>query len=455
MFSTARNDWRRPLIKPSVPRLPIKSYTRENDLTFSFGELVDYDDVVNLLLQSGCIDRKNYLDEIKMLKLTKSVHNGQVFVTCAKPNVCDEWVRKLNAMDGSGIRKCHSYSDKEVTVKFSFIHPSINIQKEIVEGFLEKHHGPVKEWSALKENKWGIPNGAYVFIMREEDLEKRPIPESVFLGHIQVYVSYRTQVMTCHRCKEAGHIAVNCPKEEMFPMLQQTQNRGGLKVFLAGVAPRGSSYRTQFNRRNDNNGDVLSQLGRKNDASKENPPVEEIQDGEGDASKENPVEEDKDGEGEKVNEEVEEGLTKKGEGKIDQQNKDFFDEGKVSASGGGTKRTRDKMEGNDVPRAKVPAVGSEVVVVSQPQQEEEEVMMNGNNNEDDDNANEEDITDVGDDGVSDGDDVSVSTEEDDNTKYMEEDDMVGNQNNGDGGFLNDTGGIYNMVTHDNSNLPPG
>ena len=61
------------MVKPSIPKVDIKTYTRENDITFSFGEFVDYDDVVGLLLQSGCIDRKNYLNDIKMLKITKSL----------------------------------------------------------------------------------------------------------------------------------------------------------------------------------------------------------------------------------------------------------------------------------------------------------------------------------------------------------------------------------------------
>ena len=150
MYSNAAGAWKRPLVRPKIPKLTVSSYSRENDFTFSFGRYVDYDEVISLLLLSGCVQPENMVEEIRMLKITKSIHNGQVFVTCAKPGVCDKWVKKLNALEGASIRKCHSYSDKEVTVRFGFIHPSIDIQKEIVEGFLEKYD-PVKEWSALRE----------------------------------------------------------------------------------------------------------------------------------------------------------------------------------------------------------------------------------------------------------------------------------------------------------------
>ena len=136
------NSWRRPLIKPKIEKLTISSYSRENDFTFSFGRIVDYDEVVGLLLLSGCVEPNNLAEEISMLKITKSIHNGQVFVTCAKPGVCEEWVKKLNSLEDTSIRKCHSYSDKEVTVKFSFIHPSIDIENEIVKKFLERKCGP-------------------------------------------------------------------------------------------------------------------------------------------------------------------------------------------------------------------------------------------------------------------------------------------------------------------------
>ena len=200
---------------------------------------MDYDEVVGLLLLSGCVEPNNLAEEISMLKITKSIHNGQVFVTCAKPGVCEEWVKKLNSLEDTSIRKCHSYSDKEVTVKFSFIHPSIDIENEIVKKFLERKCGPVKEWSALRDRKYGIPNGSYVFIMQEEDLAKNPLPESIFLNHVQTFISYRTQVVICHSCYKPGHIASEC-QEQLFPSLHGSQGFSGAKngVFLDGVFPR-------------------------------------------------------------------------------------------------------------------------------------------------------------------------------------------------------------------------
>ena len=266
MFSNnIANAWSRPLVKPKVPKLKVASYTRENDLTFSFGRHVDYDDVVGLLMLSGCVEPNTLLEQISMLKITKSIHNGQVFVTCAKPGVCQDWVNKLNTLEGTSITKCHSYSDKEVTVRFSYIHPSIDIQREIVEKFLEDY-GDVKEWSALRDKKYGIPNGSYVFIMKEEDLAKKPLPESIFLNHMQCFISYRTQVILCHNCGEEGHISKNCSKM-FFPHLQSSQGNPGYgnSVFLKGVLPRRFPNRKATTGKHAGTEDVLSQLSNTKD----------------------------------------------------------------------------------------------------------------------------------------------------------------------------------------------
>ena len=155
--------------RPKYPRLTIDTYSRENDLTFSLGKETDHDEIMDLLIDSGCVEAGNILDKISCLRITRNLENGQVFITCSEPAVTDGWVYQLNSLTNTSIRKCHSYTDKELPVKFNFIHPSIDIQKEIVDGFLKKY-GQVKEWFPLKDKKYGIPNGQYVFIMREEDL---------------------------------------------------------------------------------------------------------------------------------------------------------------------------------------------------------------------------------------------------------------------------------------------
>ena len=256
-----RNAWDRPLFKPRYPKLTIKSYTRENDITFSFGKFIDHDDVVGLLVKSGCVTPKSLLDDVNMVKITKNLHNGQVFVTCSKPGVCDDWVDKLNSCEGVEIKKCHSYTDKEIPVKFNFIHPSIDIKAEIVDNFLQKFYGPVKEWFPIKDKKYGIPNGAYIFVMQEEDLSKNPLPESIFLNHIQVFISYRTQVVRCHGCNEVGHIREDCPNQNLFPHLSSANGNGG-SVFLDGRMPRRPSF-SQKNKEDRN----LSSIGNKNNGN--------------------------------------------------------------------------------------------------------------------------------------------------------------------------------------------
>ena len=232
-----KNAWSAPLYRPKYPRLDIVSYSRENDFTFSLGRQTSYEEVLGLLWEAGCVNPSNLLSSVKQLRITKNVDNGQVFVTCANDGVSDIWVDKLNGLAKSDIRKCHSYTDKEIPVKFSFIHASINVQKDIVDGFLCKY-GRVKEWFPLKDKRFGIPNGTFIFVMFEEDLAKNPLPECVFLNHIQVYISYRTQVVRCHTCNEAGHYSRECPKDvgQNFPRLMGNQ-AGAASVFLDGVVP--------------------------------------------------------------------------------------------------------------------------------------------------------------------------------------------------------------------------
>ena len=235
-MSNRGNSWDRPLFKPKYPKIVCNSYTRENDLTFSLGRATDHDEIVKLLLDSGCVGPKSLVKDVTMVKITGNLQNGQVFVTCSESGVSDSWVDKLNSLEGTTIRKCHSYTDKEIPVKFNFIHPSINIQKDIVP-FLEKY-GSVKEWFGIKDKKYGIPNGSFIFIMQEEDLRKNPLPESVFLNHVQVYISYRTQVIHCHQCNEAGHISRDCPKNNLFPNLNaaNSNNSSDSSPFFIGQA---------------------------------------------------------------------------------------------------------------------------------------------------------------------------------------------------------------------------
>ena len=241
-----KNAWSSPLYKPKYPRLDIASYSRENDITLSLGRQTDYEEVLGLLWKAGCIDPSTLLDSVSQMRITKNVDNGQIFVTCANDNVADIWVDKLNGLTGTDIKKCHSYTDKEIPVKFSFIHASIDVQKDIVDGFLSKY-GRIKEWFPLKDKKFGIPNGSYIFVMYEEDLEKKPLPECVFLNHIQVYISYRTQVIRCHNCNEAGHFSRECPKDlsPSFPRLHSGSATVG-SPFLSGKVPNANDNRKKI-----------------------------------------------------------------------------------------------------------------------------------------------------------------------------------------------------------------
>ena len=38
-------------------------------------------------------------------------------------------------MDDTPVKRCHSYNVKEIPVKFHNIHPSVNIQRDVVDGY--------------------------------------------------------------------------------------------------------------------------------------------------------------------------------------------------------------------------------------------------------------------------------------------------------------------------------
>ena len=117
----------------AVPTWDTPSYSREWDLTFSLGRETTEYEVLRLLLNSGCIDDTNIHDMIRGIVVGDNFSNGQVFVYCAKPHLSNIFVRKLKDFLGVAIQNCHTYSNEEIPVKFSFIHPSVDIQKDIVD----------------------------------------------------------------------------------------------------------------------------------------------------------------------------------------------------------------------------------------------------------------------------------------------------------------------------------
>ena len=93
---------------------------------------------------------------MNQLRITGNKENGQVFVECNADGLTDDWVEKianLNVKD-TIIRKCHAYTGKDVLVRFSCIHSNVNVEKDIIEGFL-RHFGKVKEHFPVKNKGLG------------------------------------------------------------------------------------------------------------------------------------------------------------------------------------------------------------------------------------------------------------------------------------------------------------
>ena len=74
--------------------------------------------------------------------------------------------------------------------------------------------------------------------MKEDDLAKNKLQESVFINKVQSFIAYRTQEQTCFNCGNTGHNSNECPDKEYvaFPMLGAGNGEQGKKInlFLPG-----------------------------------------------------------------------------------------------------------------------------------------------------------------------------------------------------------------------------
>ena len=111
------------------------------------------------------------------------------------------------------------------------------MKTDIIEGFLEKYHGRVKDHFPQIDKDFHIPSGAWTFVMLEEDLKLNPIPECVYLNNQLCFVSYRTQASKCHRCGGEDHLMRDCKERSDFPQIGGNEGEG-CNVFLDGKIPK-------------------------------------------------------------------------------------------------------------------------------------------------------------------------------------------------------------------------
>ena len=227
-FNDYRSQWMKPRNTGSISSA---SFTKEFDFTFSLGRPTNRREIGNLLCKCGAFDSYNELSQkLNYIGVNNNnTENGQVLIQCGDKVLAEEIVEKLIDMEDSPVRRCHSYNVKEVPVKFNNIHPSVNIQRDVVDGYLEKF-GKVKSWHAQIDPLFKLLTGQYIFVMYEEDLKKNPLPTTVFINGVPASVSYRTRVKTCFTCGKEGHYRGNCPnKDSTVQKCWQCGKEGHLK----------------------------------------------------------------------------------------------------------------------------------------------------------------------------------------------------------------------------------
>ena len=101
------------------PYIRRHEYCRLRDFTFSLGYEIDTEKVIDLLIEYGITTAESLHNDIKMVKVGRNLQNRQVLVTCQREGENDLMVDKLFAE--APVINCHSYSNKEIPVKFSLL----------------------------------------------------------------------------------------------------------------------------------------------------------------------------------------------------------------------------------------------------------------------------------------------------------------------------------------------
>uniref|UniRef100_H2XZ24 CCHC-type domain-containing protein n=1 Tax=Ciona intestinalis TaxID=7719 RepID=H2XZ24_CIOIN len=135
-------------------------------------------------------------------------------ITCKNREQAQYLQEKLCKNDA--FKTAHLYQSETTLVNLSWV--PIPMSHEDIKEELKKYGQVIKIIGRI--DKDGPLTGRRAAIMKNENLEKNPIPSYLWIKGEELYVTYKGQEITCKYCGEVGHKQANCQtKTKDYPQL--------------------------------------------------------------------------------------------------------------------------------------------------------------------------------------------------------------------------------------------
>ncbi|XP_078485332.1 uncharacterized protein LOC144744506 [Ciona intestinalis] len=137
-----------------------------------------------------------------------------VDITCKNREQAQLLQEKLSKNDA--FKAVHLYQSETTLVNLSWV--PIPMSHEDIKEELTKYGQVIKIIGRI--DKDGLLTGRRAAIMKNDDLEKNPIPSYLWIKGEELYVTYKGQEITCKYCGEVGHKQADCQtKTKDYPQL--------------------------------------------------------------------------------------------------------------------------------------------------------------------------------------------------------------------------------------------